>query len=246
MATGLRSENRCTGAVQEGSGLARSVVCATALAALLAGTAEPLGADEMRCAGADVVVRASDRADAESACEGARQAIQFLAGEGLRVPDAIEVQVVDELPDVANREAVGAYLHAERRAYIIPFATFDVRTRHFGLRVDRSMYRSLAAHEVAHVVAAANFTVKQPNIEAQEYIAYVAQLATMTPELRGRVLALPGSFTFDSPLQINTAVYLADPERFGIGAYRHFQNLQDREAFLREVLAGRLLAFRPP
>lgn len=224
----------------------RSPVLVIAYLALALGASDPARAGETRCSGADVIVHAEHRADAESACDGSRDAVRYLETQGLRVPDAIEVHIVAELPDVASRTAVGAYLHAERRAFIIPFSTFNGRSTYFELPADRPLYRSLVAHEVAHIVAAANFTVKQPNVEAQEYIAYVTQLATMSPELRGRVLALPGSFTFDSPLQINTAVYLADPERFGVGAYQHFQGLQDRNAFLREVLAGRLLAFRPP
>lgn len=199
-----------------------------------------------RCVGTDVVVQAAEPADAADACEGARDAIGFLRAQGLRAPDAIEVRVVETLPDVANRTAFGAYLHAERRAYIIPFAKFRAGASYFGLPADRALFRSLAAHEVAHVVAAFNFTAPRPNVEAHEYIAYVTQIATMAPELRSRVLAMPSAYVFDYPTQMNTAVYLSDPERFGVGAYRHFAGPANGTAFLREVLAGRALSFQPP
>ncbi len=228
------------------SSLFRSAMRASLVLALAPGTADIARSAEIRCPAADVVVNAAEPADATSACDGARDAIQFLGAQGLRVPDAIKVDIVAELPDVTNRTALGAYLHAERRAYIIPFAKFQARARHFELPADRALYRSLATHEVAHVVAAANFTVARPNVEAQEYIAYVTQLAAMPAELRERVLALPSAYVFDNHLQMHTAIYLSDPERFGVGAYRHFGRPENGTAFLRSVLAGRVLNFQPP
>jgi len=223
-----------------------SAVTALALAAAVPSLIDIASAAQTHCTGAGVVVQAADVADAADACEGARDAIGFLRAQGLRVPDAIEVHVVTALPDVANRTALGAYLHAERRAYIIPFAAFRAATSYFGLPADRALFRSLAAHEVAHVVAAANFTAPRPNVEAHEYVAYVTQIATMAPELRNRVLAMPSAYVFDYPTQMNTAVYLSDPERFGVGVYGHFVRAGNGAAFLREVLAGRVLSFQPP
>ena len=222
----------------------KGIVLALAAHALF--VVEAAGAATTHCAGADVAVQAADATDAANACEGAQDAIEFLRTKGLRAPHAIEVHVVAALPDVANRTAFGAYLHAERRAYIIPYASFRAGASYFGLAADRALYRSLAAHEVAHVVAAANFTAPRPNVEAHEYIAYVAQIATMAPELRSRVLAMPSAYVFDYPTQMNTAVYLSDPERFGVGAYRHFVHPGNGAAFLRQVLDGRVLSFQPP
>ncbi len=224
----------------------REKVIALALVAHALLAVDAAGAAATHCTGADVAVHAADATDAANACEGARDAIGFLRAQGLRVPRAIEVHVVAALPDVANRTAFGAYLHAKRRAYIIPYASFRAGASYFGLAADRALYRSLAAHEVAHVVAAANFTAPRPNVEAHEYIAYVTQIATMAAELRSRVLAMPSAYVFDYPTQMNTAVYLSDPERFGVGAYRHFVRPGNGTAFLRQVLDGRVLSFQPP
>ncbi|MCL4802013.1 MAG: hypothetical protein KJ025_20650 [Burkholderiales bacterium] len=219
---------------------------AASLAGAALGIACPAQAVEQRCAGVDVVVQAPLRADARTACEGARAAIEFLAGQGLRVPGPIAVHVVAELPETANSEAIGAYLHRERRAYILTYKAFLAQTRMFELPGDRDLYRSLAAHEVAHVVAAANFAVAKPLIEAQEYVAYVAQLASMAPKLRSRVLAQYHGQGFATDLEMNTAIYLVDPDRFGVNAYRHFARPENGTAFLARVLAGRILAFQPP
>lgn len=216
------------------------------LAVAALGAAPGARAIEYRCAGADVVVHAPLRADARAACEGARAALDFLAGQGLRAPGTIRVDVVAELPDAANSEAIGAYLHEERRAYILTYEAFLAQTRMFELPGDRDLYRSLAAHEVAHVVAAANFAVAKPLIEAQEYVAYVAQIASMPPKVRERVLAQYPGPGFGSDLEINAFTYLVDPDRFGVGVYRHFMRPGNGTAFLARVLAGRILAFQPP
>ena len=82
------------------------------------------------------------------------------------------------------------------------------------------MYRSLVTHEVAHAVASCNFAIPEPPIQAQEYVAYVAMFSMMNPNLRERVLAENPGAGFDSQLEMNEIVYLFDPMRFGVEAYR--------------------------
>jgi hypothetical protein len=55
--------------------------------------------------------------------------------------------------------------------------------------MDRVLYRSLVAHEVAHRVTAANFAVVRPTIVAREYVAAVTMPATMPNDGRPRWLA---------------------------------------------------------
>jgi hypothetical protein len=104
------------------------------------------------------------------------------------------------------------------------------------------MYRSLAAHEVAHALAACNFAVREPTIQAKEYVAYVAMFATMDPVVRARVLrAIPGQ-GFQSESRINEIAYLFDPMRFGAECYRHYLGAGNGVKFLRAVLTGKALA----
>lgn len=197
---------------------------------------------ELRCDERNIVVRSPERLDASTACEGARDAIVFLASHGLDVSSEIEIDVVPRLPAVAGHsEAAGRYLESQGRVLILAYSEFEKQKPWLGLPSDRRLYRSLASHEVAHAVAARNFLVPQPSIQATEYIAYVTMLATMDPADRERVLTqFPGE-GFEGDWQMSSTIYLFDPERFGVHAYRHFLKPANGRRYLHEILSGKVL-----
>jgi hypothetical protein len=198
------------------------------------------GAVVLRCPATAITVRAPVREDARVICEAAAVAIGFLAGQGLRTSVAFELAVVGTLRPPIGATAFGGYLRTENRAYLLASSRVAAHGMVFGLPYDRTLYRALAVHEIAHAVAAANFGIPQPSVEAEEYIAYVAMLATMPDPQRRQILERSGA-TLQSGLELNAAVYLLDPFRFGILAYLHFTGPDGGKAFLRDVLAGRAL-----
>jgi hypothetical protein len=75
-------------------------------------------------------------------------------------------------------------------------------------------------------------------VAAHEYVAYVVLFATVEPRLRDQMLAqFPGS-GFRTTLQISDVNHLVNPSQFGADAWRHYLTRRDREAWLREVIAG--------
>jgi hypothetical protein len=112
--------------------------------------------------------------------------------------------------------------------------------------MDRVLYRSLVAHEVAHLAAAANFTVVRPTIVAHEYLAAVTMPATMPNEGRQRWLAAFPGGGFDFDRQIGLTLYLLSPHHFAAEAYRHFLKPGVGTAFLRRILAGEMLSTEDP
>jgi hypothetical protein len=202
--------------------------------------AEPVA--ERRCDEGAVVVRSPSNADAATACDAASRAIAFLGSQGLQAPAEVAVEIAPKLPEIAGPSAVGCYLMREERVVVLTYAAFRQVGDWFGLPIDRELYASLIAHEVAHAVAACNFAAKHPPVEATEYIAYVAMLSTMQPELRSRVLGkFPGN-GFEEEIEINAMVYMLDPMRFGAQAYRHYLKPGNGREFLRAVVEGRALA----
>lgn len=172
----------------------------------------------------------------------AGQALAFMSARGLDKVSAFTIEATSRLPDVVGRSAAGCYLQSHDRAYVLTYAQFRRRQTWFGVPVSRALYRSLVTHESAHAIAACNFNVAAPSIQAREYIAYVAMFSTMPAGLRTRALAaLPGS-GFDELDHVNSIVYLFDPMRFGAESYRHFVAQPDGAAVLRDVLDGRALA----
>jgi hypothetical protein len=230
----------------------RFSAAALALACVLAGAgtdvsaadpnaSAPRSVSEIRCDTGNVVVRSPVRADARIACAGSRAAIVFMASHGLDVESPITIEIVDTLPEVAGPSAVGCYLDTEKRVMVLDYAEFKRRKTWFGLPVNRSLYRSLVAHEVAHSIAACNFREARPVIAAQEYVAYVTTFATMLPTQREFVLAQYPGDGFDSEEEMSTTIYLLDPTRFGVESYRHFLRPANGRDYLRSVLAGRVL-----
>jgi len=210
------------------------------LSCFLAGTPQAEALD-LRCNDSNVMVHAPDPADAKSVCDGAVDAIRFLRARGFRTNQIFDVRVVDALPSPIDPAAYGGYVQNERRAYLLVYSKIAARGTVFGLPFDRALYRSLATHEVAHAIAALNFRAANPPIEAVEYIAYATMFAALPGKHRNAVLERFKSDEFANELHINRSVYLLDPFRFGVLAYKHFMKLRDGTHFLELILTGRAL-----
>jgi hypothetical protein len=201
--------------------------------------------DPLPCAGTPIVVYGLDDPEAASACQVVKDALAFLSDSGLDTSVPAELRFVEKLPGVPpGTTSFGCYARSERRIYMLSLAA--CRSAATELPVDAPVHRGLVAHEVAHHVAATNFRVPQPTRVAHEYIAYVTMYATMTADVRERVLALfPGS-GFQSEREIGLTRYLLGPQRFGANAYRHFMRAGNGAAFIERVLSGRALADEEP
>ena len=197
---------------------------------------------EFRCdEAARVVVQATVAGDALLACEGARAALNFLTQAGLTMTTGTKIEIVDQLPGAMRGQAVGCYMRDTRRIFLLTQQAFQAAGTWFRLPVEPALYRSAAAHEMAHAVVGCQSQDAPLPVPAHEYVAYVAMFATMETALRERVLArFPGK-GFDNILQINTVVYVMDPLQFAADAWRHYLKRRDRAGWLRDVAAGRVV-----
>jgi hypothetical protein len=86
---------------------------------------------------------------------------------------------------------IGLY---DARSAQVELLTFEQTRRQtlsdslFGMQTNQGLYVSIVVHEMAHAIADQNFEVRPASLVAQEHIAYVAQLSTMEPALRAKVL----------------------------------------------------------
>lgn len=199
-------------------------------------------AERLECREPNVVVHSPQRDDALLACAAATDALSFLAQQGFDTSAHFDMRLVSALPLPGKRSVVGFYLEAERRIFAVLYAEFTKQKDWFRLPITRDLYRALITHEVAHAVADRNFRVTRPSIQAKEYIAYVTMFATMTTSLREQILSqFPGE-GFRSEPEMNTTIYLADPMRFGVQAYRHFAKLgEGKTDYLQAILSGKVL-----
>ncbi len=194
-----------------------------------------------------VQVHAAQAADADAVCEGAARAWHFMAGLGLglRLPAETLVDVVERLPGDLDGRALGCFDPDSRRVLLLSRVAFDATGGWFGQPPDAELYRSAATHELAHAVVGCQPGARQLPVPAHEYAAYVVMFATMAPPLRARVLARYPGRGFDSPLQINSLVYLGDPLQFAADAWRHYLARRDGPASLRAVVAGEVVQDLP-
>jgi hypothetical protein len=194
------------------------------------------------CPDTGSLVRATDAADAQSACSAVADTQAFLAAQGLDTSPAIEIRFVDVMPEiVAGLPVLGCYVRSEQVVYALTFEQCRTRRLPHGIEVDRAFHRALVVHEVAHRIVAANAGKEQLSAVAQEYFAYVTMFATMPAAQREQVLQkVPGN-GFDATVEIDMTIYLIDPILFGSQAYRHFLKPGNGRVFLRRVLDRKVL-----
>lgn len=240
----LRRVNRLVGArwtIKRNTHLHMSAIQASIVLALLVATGSLAQSSVVAtpCAGLPIAVQGSNADESEIACDGARAALAFFAPLQLRLAPALTIELVAALPADAPSDAVGAYVIPSRRILVLRYASFMRYRGWFGLVTDKRLYRALIAHEVAHAIASCHAGEARLNFVAQEYVAYVAMIATMPPDHRRELLALHPGTGFDDPKEINEFVYGFNPGHFAVESYRHWRRQPDPAAFLRRVLDGR-------
>jgi hypothetical protein len=179
-----------------------------------------------------------DRADI---CAGASAAVGFFALHGVRPTEPIRIEVTPSIPVEAGPTAAGCFIEEKRRIYVVPYERFRKNATWFNVKIDRQMYRALAVHEAAHAIAACNFHVPNPTIQAKEYLAYAAMFSSMPETLRRNALRGTETVGFNDIERFTPMLYMFDPMRFGAEAYLHFSKLVDPAKTVRAILAGKEL-----
>jgi hypothetical protein len=220
----------------------RTLVCVAHLLFVVSTHAQPASAGEaVTCPGSAATVLGANTADFQDVCAGVASTLQFLATFGVTPTEPVAIEVTTSIPPEAGPSAAGCYIEQRRRVYVVPYSSFRKNKSWFNVPIARPLYRALAAHEAAHAVGACNFKVPNPTIQAKEYLAYVTMFSVMPAELRSRALRSTKTKGFESLDRFTPLLYSFDPMRFGAEAYRHFSQVPDQTALIRDVLAGRVL-----
>lgn len=204
---------------------------------------------EVTCSTKDNPVHSCDPADVKRACEGAHDAIYFLTAQGLILTNRVLIVIAQKLPLAGTATTGGLYLdspdgcHSDtvHVVHLLSYSEFKKFKNWFHIPIEPSLYRSLAAHEVAHAISDCNFKLARPTIQAKEYMAYVTMFATMAPAVRARILRKSPGHGYDGDWQMGTAIYMVDPMRFGVQAYRHFLKPVNGRRYLHAILAGKVM-----
>lgn len=179
--------------------------------------------------------------DVADMCAAAESVASFFRSNGLPRTAPITVSVVDTMPSEMGSNVLGCFARAGGRVTVLSFAAASRRGPWMGRSMDRALYRSLAAHEIAHAMAWCNASGERLSVRAQEYVAYVAMFATMERESREAILAEAPDLSFETAGQISENFYYLAPHKFGIAAYRHYLRPENGPRFLHAVLRAEAL-----
>lgn len=200
------------------------------------------GSNETVCEVRGMKIFALLAQDAADACQGAKDALELFNAERLKTDIQIEIHVQDDLPPQLSPNAAGGFFQAEGKILMLTYAGFRKNKTWFNVPIDRRLYRSVAAHEAGHALGARNFAIPHPSIQAKEYVAYVTMFATMDAALRAQILQASPGPEFRNPDRLSALLYMFEPMRFGVEAYRHHLSPEYGRNYLQKVLAGKALA----
>ncbi len=219
----------------------RVLAASFAILAGAVGPVWPVRGETRTCEDAAVAVTADNSAEIGQACAAAAAALAFLRDNGLETGWPVDLHLVPALPPGTPARAAGCYVGASDRVYVLTYAACLQwpRTRTvLGEPLAPDIYRSLVAHEVAHDIARHNFRTASPPWAAQEYIAYVTQMATLPETTRARILARLPAERIGHPAELNSVLLMTSADAFAAQAWRHYLLPGNGAAFMQSLVAG--------
>lgn len=180
--------------------------------------------------------------DLRLACEAVSHGVGFLRARGVEADATLRIRVVDELPSQHGVISLGQFdpTHSEIRVLsLTDFRAACADDPPFEISLSPEIYRSFIVHEVVHAVTHVALAGRAVRRLDMEYLAYVAQLTSLPDDLRAQLIAASDTEGFERAEQINAFVYFADPNRFGIMSYLHYQRPENGDRYLRKILGRR-------
>jgi len=198
-------------------------------------------ADTQPCGDSAVDVVAEAPADREQTCTAVEGAIPFLRSAGLAPLPPTTIRLVEAIPGNGTGHSLGRYDSRTGEIVLLSPAAAIAASRFgkpaFGVPMGPALWRSYVVHELAHAAAERHFAPRARSLVASEYIAAVAQLATL-PEGERRIILEQYVDTepYARPREISELYYFMDPGRFAVKCYLHYLQPGNGDAFIRRVL----------
>jgi hypothetical protein len=197
--------------------------------------------EEAQPCGDGIVVVAEAPADREQACAAVEDAIPFLRGAGLTPPPPTTIRLVEAIPGNGTGHSLGRYDARTGEIVLLSpaaaVAAAQCGSPAFGIPMSPALWRSYVVHELAHAAAERHFAPRARSLVASEYIAAVAQLATLPEGERGVILEqYADTEPYTRPREMSELYYFMDPCRFAVKCYLHYLQPGNGDAFVRHVL----------
>jgi hypothetical protein len=198
-------------------------------------------AAQITCPDSEITVVAEKRAECDSVCEAVQIGDDFLKSIGLKLSGRLVITLYQELPSNSAHNFIGFY---DSRCNEIALLGYNaaLSASHqsppsFGVLMSPVIWRSFVIHELAHAAAQKRFASGVPVRTATEYIATVAQIATLPYAEREEIIQnYSGLSGFDNPREITSLYYMLDPSKFSVNAYLHYSKPENGSQFIKQIL----------
>ncbi len=209
---------------------------------------ESLEQKTFECAGLSVAVSGASLAEQQAICLGASKALRIFAQCGVSSRKHIRITVVRSFGSRFYGHAFDGHIYAffdntGPAINILDSAALEAAIpteSYYSVLTSAELYESISAHEMAHALLWQNAKGHTLQTNAQEYLAFAVQIASMTPEARGRLLSkVPRGEVVD--LSVFNAITLnMAREYFAALAYEHFRRPENHCRMLQSILLGQL------
>lgn len=175
--------------------------------------------------------------EAECAIEAVKRARSFFRQNGYEIITRISIEFVDEVKagiveteqGYSKKEIIPALYNAGTKCIKIVGVDsdyFEKRAVMGAFGFNKEFYISIITHEIAHrlydsFVGSQVKTIYHPY---SEFIAYITQIGTLSGDFRNKVLSLCTEEQFPSIYAINSFMWTADPNKFGLMSYRFYES----------------------
>ncbi|WP_341540370.1 DUF6639 family protein [Marinobacterium mangrovicola] len=208
-------------------------------ALLLAEDSQPRAAEDADCAVEIQVVGQDSPRQRMEICQGAREALVFLANYGVTPTGSIQIEVVDSPQEHNGGAAFGSYDRRTGRISLMSMAAIsglEETPKMLGQAMDYEHFRAGVAHEIAHALFHQNGPDAQLSNAAQEYLAYATQLAVLPEPQRRQLIESADVSAWQSGDTISEVYMAFAPEKFAVKSYLHFIQMSDPQAFVKTLL----------
>jgi hypothetical protein len=195
----------------------------------------------LRCSETTVTFFNNSGESIRGLCSTATATIHFLKSIDLETTENITIRIVEHIPDKKQADLFGTYNAETREVTILSYAKFEELARKnkkfLGIAFTEDVWRSFAAHELAHAISDQYISQDINNHTAGEYISAVTQLTVLTPESREKILNNYQNIgAYKSIDEISILYYLFAPNKFAVKCYLHFMSIDKPKEFIEQLV----------
>lgn len=191
------------------------------------------------CPGLPVEIQVESPIDPDPICTASAAALGFLAQVDVKPNSLISIEMVEHSLEHYGSVAFGSFDRRTGRIRLMSISSINSLenpARMFDQVLDEEHYRGLVAHEIAHALFHQNGPDAQLSNAAQEYLAYVTQLAVLSDERRTQIIAQADVTAWEAGDEISEIYMALAPQKFAVKSYLHFVSLGVPAEFVKMLL----------